>query len=202
MNTLSSARPAWLLHLTLTVATGAFLAGCAATPTPVAAPTPTLPPPVQVAPAPAPAPAIVSDARTTQGYRFDAASHLYTKNLDRIYRGIMPHYLYAIGVVQLQVDSMGQVVDFKWMRAPEHAPEVIAEIEHTLRQAAPYPAPVHMGYATYIETWLWDSSGRFQLRTLTEGQGGVATAASRLLNAPVVRVVTAPASSTEQVQGR
>lgn len=195
MKTLSYARPVWLLHLTLIASIGALLAGCAATPTPVATPAPT-PPPVLVAPAP-PVPSIVSDARTTQGYRFDAASHLYTRNLDRIYRGVMPHYLYAIGVVQLQVDAMGRVVDFKWMRAPEHAPEVIAEIERTLRQAEPYPAPVHMGYATYIETWLWDSSGRFQLRTLTEGQDGIATAASRLLNAPVVRVVTAPASTRE-----
>lgn len=189
MKTLSYARPAWLMHLTLIAAIGALLAGCAAPPTPVATPTPKPPPPVQVAPAPA-LPAIVSDARTAQGYRVDAASHLYTQNLDRIYRGVMPHYLYAIGVVQLQVDATGKLINLSWMRAPEHAPEVITEIERTLRQAAPYPAPVHMGYATYIETWLWDSSGRFQLRTLTEGQGGVATAESRLLNAPVIRVVS------------
>jgi hypothetical protein len=56
------------------------------------------------------------------------------------------------------------------MRAPNHAPEVVAEIERSVRQASPFPAPVKMGRVTYTDTWLWDKSGRFQLDTLTEGQ--------------------------------
>ena len=50
------------------------------------------------------------------------------------------------------------------------APEVIAEIERTVRLAEPYPAPVRIGRVTYTDTWLWHSSGLFQLDTLTEGQ--------------------------------
>jgi len=57
-----------------------------------------------------------------------------------------------------------------WMRAPRHAPEVVAEIEHTVRAAAPFPVPARMGRVTYTDTWLWDKSGHFQLDTLTEGQ--------------------------------
>jgi hypothetical protein len=56
------------------------------------------------------------------------------------------------------------------MRAPAHAPEVMAEIERTVRQAAPYPVAVNLGHVTYTDTWLWHKSGRFQLDTLTEGQ--------------------------------
>jgi hypothetical protein len=47
---------------------------------------------------------------------------------------------------------------------------VVAEIERTVRQAAPYPAPVRLGRVTYTDTWLWHKSGLFQLDTLTEGQ--------------------------------
>ena len=57
-----------------------------------------------------------------------------------------------------------------WMRAPMQAPEVMADIERSVRSAAPFPIPVKMGRVTYTDTWLWHKSGRFQLDTLTEGQ--------------------------------
>jgi hypothetical protein len=82
----------------------------------------------------------------------------------------LPPLLYAVGVLQVEVDGQGQVQQINWMRAPRHAPEVVAEIERTVRAAAPFPAPARMGRVTYTDTWLWDRSGRFQLDTLTEGQ--------------------------------
>ena len=82
----------------------------------------------------------------------------------------MPPLLYAIGVLQVEVDGKGRVTSTNWMRAPSHAPEVVAEIERTVRLAAPYPVPARMGRVTYTDTWLWHKSGRFQLDTLTEGQ--------------------------------
>jgi hypothetical protein len=115
-------------------------------------------------------PELVSKATTAKDYRRDAASHLYAKNANRIYHGKMPPLLYAVGVLQVEVDGMGLVTRTNWMRAPSHAPEVMAEIERTVRQAAPYPAPIHMGRVTYTDTWLWHKSGQFQLDTLSEGQ--------------------------------
>ena len=47
---------------------------------------------------------------------------------------------------------------------------VIMPLYRTVRDAAPYPAPVLMGSVVYTDTWLWDKSGHFQLDTLTEGQ--------------------------------
>lgn len=154
-----------------------------------AARTPALPPvsttaPVVVQPAaPRPAPATTataepapplgvraSAAATPRDYRRDAATHLYGKNRDRIYPGRLPPLLYAVGVLQVEVDGAGQVRQLNWMRAPRHAPEVIAEIERTVRAAAPFPPPSRMGRVTYTDTWLWDKGGRFQLDTLTEGQ--------------------------------
>jgi hypothetical protein len=46
----------------------------------------------------------------------------------------------------------------------------MADIERSVRSAAPFPVPVKMGRVTYTDTWLWHKSGRFQLDTLTEGQ--------------------------------
>jgi hypothetical protein len=73
-------------------------------------------------------------------------------------------------VVQVDVDALGRVLAVNWMRAPRHAPEVMAEIERLVRQAAPFPAPAKLGFVTYTDTWLWHKSGQFQLDTLTEGQ--------------------------------
>ncbi len=112
----------------------------------------------------------VSNASTPRGYRQDAATHLYGLNRERIYSGRMPPMLYAIGVVEVDVDSRGDVRRVHWLRAPRHAPEVIQEIERTVRAAAPFPSPPGFGRVQYVDTWLWDRSGRFQLDTLTEGQ--------------------------------
>lgn len=112
----------------------------------------------------------VSNASTPLAYRKDAARHLYGLNAHRIYLGKMPPLLYAIGVLQVEVDYKGRVTGTHWMRAPSQAPEVVAEIERTVRLAAPFPVPARMGKVTYTDTWLWHSSGHFQLDTLTEGQ--------------------------------
>jgi hypothetical protein len=111
-----------------------------------------------------------SNASDPRAYRADAAQHIYAMNSTRIWKGRLPPLLYAVGVLQVEVDGRGAVRNLNWMRAPKHAPEVIAEIERTVRAAAPYPVPARMGKVVYTDTWLWHKSGRFQLDTLTEGQ--------------------------------
>ncbi|WP_294768015.1 hypothetical protein [uncultured Rhodoferax sp.] len=152
----------------------ALLAACSSPPpkpaTPPAATAPTAPPPVVISPPPSKGPLLRSQAPTPRDYRRDAATHLYARNTERIWAGKLPPLLYAVGVLQVDIDRMGQVTDIRWMRAPTQAPEVMAEIERTVRMAAPFPAPVRMGKVTYTDTWLWHKSGRFQLDTLTEGQ--------------------------------
>ena len=111
-----------------------------------------------------------SAAGTARAYRSDAANHLYQLNQQRVFKGKLPPMLYAIGVLEVDIDRSGRVTKLHWMRAPRHAPEVMAEIERTVRAAAPFPVPARMGRVTYTDTWLWDKSGSFQLDTLTEGQ--------------------------------
>jgi len=163
-----------------TLAMASWVAGCATQPAPVAVVLP--PAPVAVKPLPAAAaavvakaappelPRLVSQANTPRDYRRDAAVHLYQRLQDRIYQGKLPPLLHAVGVLQVDIDRQGAVTDVRWMRAPQHAPDVMAEIERSVRAAAPYPAPVRMGGVTYTDTWLWHKTGRFQLDTLSEGQ--------------------------------
>ncbi|OOG36801.1 hypothetical protein B0B52_20940 [Polaromonas sp. A23] len=111
-----------------------------------------------------------SPASTPRAYRESGASHLYGMNSDRIYKGRMPPLLYAIGVLNVEINQVGIVTRLDWMRAPRHAPEVIAEIENMIKKASPFPAPTRLGKVVYTDTWLWHKSGKFQLDTLTEGQ--------------------------------
>ena len=104
-------------------------------------------PPQKMAPPPAPAPAPVkpaapialpsapvkpqlptSNARTAKEYRVDAAKHLYKLNGAKIFKGRMPPMLYAVGVLDVEVDKQGQVTRTYWVRAPGHAPKVMREI--------------------------------------------------------------------------
>ena len=118
----------------------------------------------------APQPKLVSHASSPLEYRKDGAQHIYKLNSQRIYKGQLPPLMHAVGVLQVEVDHLGEVRQINWMRAPSHVPEVMREIERTVRSAAPFPAPVRMGRVTYTDVWLWDKSGHFQLDTLTEGQ--------------------------------
>ena len=156
-----------------------------ATPEPLP-PSPPLSPPSPPSPsppaAPSSAPSVIgpvpadrgsarsSAATTPREYRQDGASHLYGLNAERIYKGRLPPQLYAVGVINVEIDSAGRVTRLQWLRAPSHAPEVVAEIERTIRRASPFPAPARIGKVVYTDTWLWHKSGRFQLDTLTEGQ--------------------------------
>lgn len=158
--------------LCLCIAT--LMAGCATPPPPPPAPTPA---PVKPVAPPQPAATVqpefkgpVSAANTPREYRRDAAAHIYSQNGDRVFKGKMPPLLYAVGVLQVEVDRKGNVVDVRWMRSPSQAPEVMAEIVRTVKAASPFPAPAKLGGTVYTDTWLWHKSGRFQLDTLTEGQ--------------------------------
>jgi len=166
------------LSLGFTAGAAAILAGCSGAPSP--APERTAPQTVPSAPSPSspssqaplsvPVAPRVSTAANPRDYRRDAAQHLYDRNGERIYKGKLQPNLYAIGTLQVDLDREGRITRLHWMRAPSHAPEVVQEIERTVREAAPFPLPTRMGKVTYTDTWLWDKSGRFQLDTLTEGQ--------------------------------
>jgi hypothetical protein len=113
---------------------------------------------------------VKSTARNARDYRKDAASHLYARHSQHIYKGRLPPMLEAVGVLNVDIDRHGSVKSVQWMRAPRHVPQVMQQIERMVKAAAPYPVPLHMSQVTYTDVWLWHQSGKFQLDTLTEGQ--------------------------------
>ena len=164
----------WLVAV-ISSAAAALVSACKSAPIePVAISIP-VPVPEPTSPVIGPIPSSQGSARTSaattpRAYRGDGATHLYGLNADRIFKGRMPPLLYAIGVLNIEIDRVGRITRLDWMRAPKHAPEVVAEIERIVRSAAPFPAPSRMGKVVYTDTWLWHKSGKFQLDTLTEGQ--------------------------------
>lgn len=167
----STPRRFWLLAL-FSAAASALISACKTAPE-SAAPSaaPQAPTPSIVGPIAGPkGSARSSPATTARAYRESGASHLYGLNADRIYKGRMPPLLYAIGVLNVEINKVGIVTHLDWMRAPRHAPEVMVEIERMIQSASPFPAPTRLGKVVYTDTWLWHKSGKFQLDTLTEGQ--------------------------------
>ena len=114
----------------------------------------------------------ISAARTPGEYRLHAARHVYEYHAPHLYSGPLPPLLQAVGVLNIEIGTQGEVRGLNWLRAPTHVPEVMRQIEQLVHRAAPYPAPLHLPGVTYTDTWLWHQSGRFQLHTLSEGQLG------------------------------
>jgi hypothetical protein len=112
----------------------------------------------------------VSLADNSKSYRVDAAKHIYATYPTRIYKGKLPPLIHAIVVTEMEVDERGAVRDLRIIRTPTHAPDVVVAVRDMIRQASPMPRPSRLSGAKFMEVWLVDKSGRFQLDTLTEGQ--------------------------------
>lgn len=122
---------------------------------------------------PAPALAAAPDASTAsdaKAYRKDGAKHIYAAYRDQIYKGKLPPLIHAIVVAEVDLDAAGNVREVTMIRTPSHAPDVTERVRQMIRAASPLPAPKRMGGTKYLDIWLVDKSGRFQLDTLTEGQ--------------------------------
>ncbi len=115
-------------------------------------------------------PGRTSDSETIMDYRVDAASHLYRTYREKLFHGKMPPLIHAIGVIEFTINEDGSLEKINWVRAPTHAPVAMAAIERMIKDASPYPAPTKLGKISYMETWLYDRSSRWQIDILSEGQ--------------------------------
>jgi len=103
-------------------------------------------------------------------YRTSAAHHIYKIYGKSIYKGMLPPLVHAVVVVETEVDALGRVKNVRAVRSPSHAPDVTESVIGMINSASPFPAPSSAGGAKFVEVWLVDHSGRFQLHALTEGQ--------------------------------
>ena len=113
---------------------------------------------------------ITAQTPAVRAYRKIGAAHIYKTYPKRIYKGKIPPLVYAVVVTETDIDSTGKVTGVYFSRTPSHAPEVSGKIAELIKDASPLPNPGKLGGHTYVETWLWDKSGQFQLDSLTLGQ--------------------------------
>jgi len=121
-----------------------------------------------------PAPTTVSSheslADTDKAYRRDGAHHIYSAYASHIHKGKLPPLMYAVAITETEIDEAGRVVNAVMVREPAAAKEVGPWVLEMIRRASPFPKPSRMGHVKYLDIWLVDKTGKFQLDTLTEGQ--------------------------------
>ena len=113
---------------------------------------------------------ITAQTPAVRAYRKTGARQIYKAYPQRIYKGKIPPLVYAVVVVETDLDAEGNVRNVTFSRVPGHAPEVPGKIAELIKAASPLPSPGRLGGHTYVDTWLWDKSGNFQLDSLTLGQ--------------------------------
>jgi protein TonB len=116
-----------------------------------------------------PAVAAEGTADTVRHYRQLGAQHLYDTYRARIFKGQLPPLLYAIAIIDVDLDADGRVVHAVVDRPPAAAQDVVPWILGLIHAASPFPRPLG-GPTRYRDIWLVDQSYTFQLDTLTEGQ--------------------------------
>jgi periplasmic protein TonB len=149
-----------LVMLLAALAMALSLSGCKTTPTSAPAPA------SSSRPAPS---AAQSLAALELEYRKIAARHLYSKHADKIYKGMLPPNIPAVGFVDISLDARGNVTRIGWRRKPSDE-DFVPITERLIRAASPFPIATNLGAHVYSDVWLWDETGKFQLDTLTEGQ--------------------------------
>lgn len=113
---------------------------------------------------------ITAQTPAVRAYRKIGSGAIYKAYPTRIHKGKIPPLVYAVVVVETDIDATGKVVNVDFSRTPSHAPEVPPMIAELIRKASPLPSPGRLGAHTYVDTWLWDKSGTFQLDSRTLGQ--------------------------------
>jgi hypothetical protein len=113
---------------------------------------------------------VAAAAEVAKPYRDIGARHLYNAYGERIYKGQLPPLLYAIAIIEVEVDENGRVVSAVVTREPAFAKEVGPWAVGLIHSASPFPKPSTGGRTRFHEVWLVDQSYTFQLHTLTEGQ--------------------------------
>lgn len=155
------------------------LAGCAprrpaSDPAPSAPAPPPTPTPAAVPAAPGPVVAM-SSASSIDAYKNEVALRIHAASAD-ISTGRPQDLLRAVIVLNVIMDRNGQPTRITIQRTPGDA-EAEQKAIRSVQRAAPFPRPSNAilrgrGGVEFSETWLFNDDGRFQLRTLAQGQAG------------------------------
>jgi periplasmic protein TonB len=155
-----------------------LVAACGA-PTPPAPEKPAAPPPAPIAVAPAPPappqaaiPTLPPPRTPLDAYKRDIAQRILSSNAAQTFEGPPPEILQAVVVLQFTIERSGTLTGLKTLRS-RHPPQEKVALA-SVRAAAPFPAPpvalLRSSRVEVAETWLFRDDGKFQIRSLAEGQ--------------------------------
>ena len=108
-------------------------------------------------------------ARTWAEYRLRAAKRIQDTSAGETFSGPLPDTLQSIPVLQVQLERDGSVRNIVVLRTPGQSPETVQMAMRAVRRAAPFGPVGHLPRPwQFNETFLYDASLHFQLRTLAE----------------------------------
>jgi protein TonB len=114
-----------------------------------------------------------STAYTLEGYKRDLALRISQSNAGKVYEGRPQALLRSVIVLKYVVDNRGNLVRSEILRSNRDK-ETEATALASLKTSAPFPKPLpHLlrnGRVEISETWLFNSDGRFQVRTVAQPQ--------------------------------
>jgi periplasmic protein TonB len=151
----------------------ALLAACATHEAPPASSTatPSRQPVPRPSPTPNAAPAAPSSARSVEDYKREVALRIQQRNPAWVHDERPQALLRAVIVARIKVDA-GGTPQVEIVRSPDA--EMSQRVIQSVRAAAPLPAPpralASQLNAGYTESWLFNTDGRFQIRTVARPQ--------------------------------
>ena len=110
-----------------------------------------------------------STARTVDAYKRDIALRISEVNSTKVFPGRPQALLRSIIVVKFSVDAGGKLLRSEIVRTNRDSATETTALS-TLRNTAPFPKPaanlLRNGKLEISETWLFNSDGRFQVRSV------------------------------------
>ena len=118
-------------------------------------------------------PGVEATSSSVQAYKIALANRIASVNGNKMYPGRPQALLRSVVVVKYVVDGDGRLVRSEIMRSNRDRSSEATALA-TLRNSAPFPRPAaHLlqhGRLELAETWLFNSDGRFQLRSTAQRQ--------------------------------
>ncbi|MFZ6817849.1 hypothetical protein [Undibacterium sp. Ji22W] len=112
---------------------------------------------------------VKSNAKTLVAYQLELATHLSRVNTKKIYVGNPQALLRSVIVLRFALNAQGNLLSKTIVRSNKDK-ETETTALSSLVSAQPFPMPplllLKQGKIDIVETWLFNSDGRFQLRTI------------------------------------
>ncbi len=117
----------------------------------------------------------ISKATSLKAYQREIAVHISQHNSDKIYVTNPQAMLRSVIVIKFSIDAKGVIISRDMLRSNRDSETEKIAMQSLLR-LPPLPVPpstlLKQGKLELIETWLFNSDGRFQLRTIALPQLG------------------------------